>query len=86
MGEAAARRVVVSLDGGGVVADEPLVFGEGARLRLHVTGTAAEDVTLYIEGGRVHLVGHRARLVLAVSGPQPNHISVLPVVPGADAG
>jgi hypothetical protein len=55
-----SERVLVSLDGGGVVADVPLVAeSEGAprRLRVHVSGDPAEDLTVWVEGGWLRVAG-----------------------------
>lgn len=51
MDDAQTHRLAFSLDGGGVTADEPLVFGEGRRLRVHLTDDRDADLTVAVEGG-----------------------------------
>jgi hypothetical protein len=79
----AERRAVVSLDGGGVVADTVLLTERPmlpVRLRLHPTGDPSEDVTVFVEDGVVHVVGqygtvHAERLAA-------NHVGLSVVKPG----
>lgn len=71
------RRKVISLDGGGVVADEPLVFGEGTRLRVHLTESPDGDATMYVENGRLHIVGQYARVVVWQIAPNRAEIATV---------
>lgn len=43
------------LDGGGVIADQPL--GEGVWIRFHPTGNPEEDIRVAVVDGVVHAVG-----------------------------
>lgn len=71
------RRPLVSLDGGGVIADTPLLRESDIippRLRVHLTEDPAGDVTVYPQGGRLHVVGQYARV--HVDRTADNHVEL----------
>lgn len=56
-------RPLVSLDGGGVLADAPLIrdfSDKPVRLRIHLTDDPTQDLAAWIEGGILHIDGHYA--------------------------
>lgn len=68
------------LDGGGVIPDQPLATD--TRLRIRLTDNPAEDVTVCVEGGQLHILGQYARL--RVRQTEPHRVSVETVLPQAD--
>lgn len=54
-------RPVISVDGGGVVPDRPLIDGgplpDGYRFRVSLTDRPDEDLSLHITAGRLHVDG-----------------------------
>lgn len=70
---------VLWLDGGGVIPDQPLATD--TRLRIRLTDNPAEDVTVCVEGGQLHILGQYA--TLHVHHVQANHVSIQPALPHA---
>lgn len=69
---------MIYLDGGGVIADRELA--DHTRLRVRLTDNPADDVSVYVEDGRLHVAGQYARL--CVRQVEANRVSVTPVAPG----
>lgn len=74
------KRLVFSLDGLGVVADEPLVFGEGMVLRVHLTERAESDMSIYVADGCLHVSGMQGTLVMG-DRLEPHRLEIRCVVP-----
>lgn len=68
---------MIWLDGGGVIPDGELPDG---RLRIRLTDDPAEDVSVYVEDGRLHVAGQYARL--CVRQVEAHRISVETKRPG----
>jgi hypothetical protein len=69
---------MMGLDGGGIVADEPLP--QHCRMRVHLEADHDEqDVCVYVADGQLHVVG----LVATVHAERiaPNHLALSSVVP-----
>jgi cytosine/adenosine deaminase-related metal-dependent hydrolase len=62
------------VDGGGVFADTPL--DAGTRLRLCPTDDPTEDVNVWVNDGKIHVVGQYSPL--AVRHAALNHVIVQP--------
>ena len=68
--------MTVSIDGGGVFPDSPLP----AETRLRIgTGNPREDVSVFVEGNRIHVIGQYGRVV--AERLAPNHIELFTIVP-----
>lgn len=68
----------ISIDGGGITRDVQL--WEGHRFRLSTTAEPAGDVTVYVEKGKLHLVGQYA--TVHAERIEPNHVALHTVRPG----
>lgn len=68
------------LDGGGVIPDEPLATD--VRLRVRLTDNPAEDVTVRVDGGQLHVIGQYA--AVQIHRVQANHVTIQPLLPTAE--
>lgn len=72
--------MTVSLDGGGVFPDKPLPVG--TRLRISF-GEPSGDVTVFVEDGRLHVIGQYSRVV--AERIEANHFELFTIGPAAQA-
>lgn len=68
---------MIWLDGGGVFPDQELAAN--VRLRVRLTDNPAEDVTVSVDGGALHVTGQYA--ALGVQRVQANHVTITPALP-----
>lgn len=62
------------VDGGGVLPDRELDLPEDARLRVRISSDSAEDLTVYVADGKLHVVGQYRPVVVDVDAL--NHVSL----------
>lgn len=72
--------MTVSIDGGGVFPDKPLPAG--TRLRISF-GEALGDVSVFVEGNRLHVIGQYSRVV--AERIEANHFELFTIGPAARA-
>lgn len=62
------------VDGCGVFPDTPI--GEGTRIRFRLAKDRQQDISVYVENGRLHILGMYRPLLLGLTPNNDNYINV----------